>query len=144
MKLIGQKVNLVDKDGAIITNPFFKAEPRRFCVIHLTFPYDGEEERCGGKKEWNVFQSWHYCYCTLLLIVPSSWKGIKEPIGVWTHTEKHQSRKKIPMLLLPDFHYAEHSLGNVLLYVICIIYSSNRGMSENIWPGHIVLGKDKS
>lgn len=49
--------------------------------------------------------------------------------------------KKIPMLLSPCFHYGEHRLGIVLLYVI---YSSNRGRSENIWPGHIVLGKDES
>lgn len=51
MNLIGKRVDLVDKDGVIIANSFFKAEPQRFCVIHLTFPYDGEEEWCGGKKD---------------------------------------------------------------------------------------------
>lgn len=34
---------------------------------------------------------------------------------VWTHAEKHERRKKIPML--PDFHYAEHRLGIVQLYI---------------------------
>lgn len=57
MNLIGQRVNIVDKDGAIVTNTFFKAEPQRFCVIHLTFPYDGEEEWCVVGRQTEMFSS---------------------------------------------------------------------------------------
>lgn len=51
MNLIGQRVNLIDKDGAHITNTFFKAEPQRFCVIHLTFPHVmGKRSSVVGRK----------------------------------------------------------------------------------------------
>lgn len=77
---------------------------------------------CGGKTDWNVFQSWHYCYCILLLIVPSSWKGIKEPISVWIHAEKHQRRKKSSHAPVAWFSLCRAQTWNcaIIVYILYI------------------------
>lgn len=47
----------IDEDGVIVTNSFFKAEPQRFYIIHLTFPYHGGGGGGWGKRDRKVFQS---------------------------------------------------------------------------------------
>lgn len=48
----------VNKDGVIVTNSRFKAEPQRFCIVPLTFPYHrGWSGGVGWEDRRNVFQS---------------------------------------------------------------------------------------